>query len=105
MKWYGVGFSSWNSIKEQGIKLFSPREGDSYEVFERRPLHPVLIDYCAQDVSMLLILEDTIRRRIIRPLKNQEMIIIRESAERVRLSQTATWVGYGEQMALSTMCW
>ncbi len=43
-----------DSIKDAGRKLFAPEWGGSYDVWAQRPLHPVLIEYAANDVSLLL---------------------------------------------------
>jgi exonuclease 3'-5' domain-containing protein 1 len=37
-------------VKEAGIKLFAPERGGSYEVFNERPLQPMVQEYCVQDV-------------------------------------------------------
>lgn len=47
----------WKETKEEGIKLFSPGQGGTYAVFEERPLDPRILEYCAQDVSLLHQLE------------------------------------------------
>lgn len=41
---------AWNTFKEKGGQAFKPEKGGSYEVFNKRPLHPDLIIYCVQDV-------------------------------------------------------
>ncbi|RXW21863.1 hypothetical protein EST38_g3989 [Candolleomyces aberdarensis] len=47
----------WTQIKERGVALFSPRQGGSFEAFERRPLDPTIAEYSAQDVALLADLE------------------------------------------------
>ncbi|KAJ2922291.1 hypothetical protein H1R20_g14799, partial [Candolleomyces eurysporus] len=49
--------AEWTLIKERGVALFSPREGGSFEAFERRPLDPAIVEYSAQDVALLASLE------------------------------------------------
>lgn len=50
---------SWNErqacieTKQQGIALFAPEHGGSYEVFNMRPLPEELVIYCMQDVQYL----------------------------------------------------
>jgi exonuclease 3'-5' domain-containing protein 1 len=40
-------------IKDKGKSLFSPDRGGGYEVFEQRPLLPILVKYAAIDVEYL----------------------------------------------------
>ncbi len=40
---------------------FAPDKGGSYEVWRVRPLSPDLLNYCAQDVSMLFICYEKLR--------------------------------------------
>merc|ERR1712008_273366 len=46
-----------NDVKHLGKQIFSPDLGGSYEVWERRPLAQVLIDYAVADVQPLLALK------------------------------------------------
>ena len=41
--------------------MFAPELGGSYEVWRARPLHPQLLSYCAQDVSMLFCCYEKLR--------------------------------------------
>ncbi|KAI7107252.1 hypothetical protein KC340_g10494 [Hortaea werneckii] len=43
----------WKRTKEEGTKLFNPKIGGSYEVFNVRPLPQALVDYCVGDVQHL----------------------------------------------------
>jgi exonuclease 3'-5' domain-containing protein 1 len=36
--------------KEKGVALFAPERGGSYEVWNARPLDPLLVEYAASDV-------------------------------------------------------
>jgi exonuclease 3'-5' domain-containing protein 1 len=38
------------SVKKQGIKLLCPGKGGSYAVFDERPLQPIVLEHCVQDV-------------------------------------------------------
>lgn len=37
-------------VKNEGLQLFAPEKGGSYEVFNERPLQPRIEMYCVQDV-------------------------------------------------------
>ncbi|KAK4896328.1 hypothetical protein LTR27_005851 [Elasticomyces elasticus] len=43
----------WQTTKTEVVKMFDPKLGGSYEVFNIRPLPQILIDYCAGDVEVL----------------------------------------------------
>jgi exonuclease 3'-5' domain-containing protein 1 len=43
----------WRHVKERGSQLYDPNKGGSYEVFDERPLHPEIVQYCVQDVELL----------------------------------------------------
>lgn len=41
-------------IKEEGRRLFAPEFGGSFEVFDQRPIPPILLDYLITDTIVLL---------------------------------------------------
>jgi len=41
--------------KEKGGEYFVPEKGGSYDVWEVRPLNPLLVDYCAVDVKFFFL--------------------------------------------------
>ncbi|KAF2201488.1 hypothetical protein GQ43DRAFT_487132 [Delitschia confertaspora ATCC 74209] len=45
--------AAWKLAKDKGEKLFRPERGDTYEVFNTRPLSADIIAYCAGDVRFL----------------------------------------------------
>lgn len=44
---------NWMKAKQDGVNLFAPEKGGSYEVFNERPLPKKIRAYCVQDVSYL----------------------------------------------------
>jgi exonuclease 3'-5' domain-containing protein 1 len=94
--------AGWRQCKEAGLKLFLPSAGGSYEVFEQRPLDERLVMYCAQDVALLFHLEQAMRGGVG---KEWEAKILRESAGRVRASQSAVYNGKGPHMAMAPARW
>lgn len=45
-------------INDMGKNLFEPNNGGSYEVFQQRPLHPIILVYAAHDARYLLTLHE-----------------------------------------------
>ncbi|EDR10536.1 uncharacterized protein LACBIDRAFT_189721 [Laccaria bicolor S238N-H82] len=90
----------WEPVKEAGSRLFKPEFGGSYSVFEERPLDPRIVAYCAQDVTLLFALEETLRRSFGRFGSNWEDRIVAGSALRVSLAKGA-YEGKGRHMALA----
>jgi exonuclease 3'-5' domain-containing protein 1 len=101
----GLATPSWKMVKETGVALFAPEKGGSYEIFERRPLDTRIVYYCAQDVVLLLSLEETMRREIEVDSKRVDRFVYRESADRVEASQTVVHRGKRPHMALVTVRW
>lgn len=63
-------------IKERGRNFFSPEMGGSFDSWEQRPLHPLLLQYCAVDVRHFF--------RAYRVLEEQVHFAIRISEERIQ---------------------
>lgn len=49
----GLTKAEWKRRKDEVSKLFDPRKGGSYSVFNERPMAPEVRDYCAADVAHL----------------------------------------------------
>jgi exonuclease 3'-5' domain-containing protein 1 len=105
MRHFGLASASWTRIKDEGVSLFAPEKGGSYDVFEKRPLDPRIVQYCMHDVAFMLELESVMRGRLARSMNNWEAFIVRESAARVALSQTPSYNGNGPHMALASVKW
>ena len=84
-------------IKENGLKLFAPEKGGSYEVFLERPLRPEIVAYCAQDVLLLPPLLALYASRLT-PNKAGKIQAIVD--ERIKLSQSPSFNGKGKHMTL-----
>ncbi len=93
---------SWKSVKERGISLFAPEKGGSYEVFNERPMAKDLIDYCTQDVRYLPRLWAYYQSRLGADWARKVDIATKE---RVLLSQTPSYNGKGQHMALGPAGW
>ena len=54
----------WQSTKTEVAKMFDPKRGGSYKVFNIRPLPQILIDYCDGDVRVLPMLSAIYEKRL-----------------------------------------
>ena len=91
--------SEWRRIKEAGNRLFSPEKGGSYTIFERRPLDPRMIEYCAQDVALMFQLEAAMKRKIRGTGWEQRILL--GSSNRVAESKSSSYSGQGRHRAIA----
>lgn len=87
-------------VKEAGTKLFLPDKGGGYEVFNQRPLEPIVQEYCILDVVHMPALWNAYRRRVPPFWK---MMVKEAGEERVRESQEAGYEPNGEHKMYG--CW
>ena len=91
----------WKNVKHRGHRLFDPREGGRYEVFNDRPLSDEMLKYCVQDVSLLPQLWEVYNAKLELPWNAQwKGRVAEETKRRVDLSQSASYNGKGRHMAL-----
>ncbi|KAF7377524.1 3'-5' exonuclease domain-containing protein [Mycena sanguinolenta] len=96
---------SWAEVKEAGLLLFAPERGGEYEIFDKRPLAPELVKYCAQDVALLHELEMVLHQRIGTRGRNWEQRVRAESAVRVNFARLANYMPRGKDKALVPKNW
>jgi exonuclease 3'-5' domain-containing protein 1 len=96
---------NWARVKEAGLRLFAPECGGGYEVFQKRPLAPALVTYCAQDVALLHELEAVLHQRIGPRGKNWEQRVRAESAVRVGVARRADYAPNGKNKARVPKDW
>lgn len=72
----------WKKVKDEGLRLFQPDFGGSYEIFERRPLDPRIIAYSAQDVALLFELKRVLEARMGGLIPNWKSRVVKASAGR-----------------------
>jgi exonuclease 3'-5' domain-containing protein 1 len=89
-------------VKMNGLQLFAPERGGTYEVFNQRPIPNDIILYCAQDVQILPQLYAHYSSKITPTWKEK---MLSASRDRVALSQSATFNGKGRHMALAPLGW
>jgi exonuclease 3'-5' domain-containing protein 1 len=56
--------SQWQRTKKEVVKIFDPKLGGSYEVFNERPLPEILMSYCVGYIQLLPILSATYQSRL-----------------------------------------
>ncbi|KAF9558293.1 hypothetical protein CPC08DRAFT_709743 [Agrocybe pediades] len=93
--------SSVTQIKEDGLVLFLPEKGGSYEVFERRPLDPRIILYCAQDVAVLFQLEAVLESKIRGSLEGWHGRVVKASVKRVNEAHSRSYDGDGPHRTIA----
>ncbi|KAJ4146943.1 hypothetical protein LMH87_001497 [Akanthomyces muscarius] len=92
----------WKDCKETGIRLFAPERGGSYKVFNHRPMSKEILQYCVQDVHFMPRLWAYYNGKMT-PQWHQRAEI--ESKERVKLSQSPSYVSHGPHKALAPRGW
>ena len=60
----GPALQKWQSTKTEVVKMFDPKLGGSYEVFNTRPLPQILFDYRVGDVQVLPMLSTIYKKRL-----------------------------------------
>lgn len=45
--------AEWQSAKDGASRMYDPKKGRRYEIFNERPLYPDIVRYCAGDVFLL----------------------------------------------------
>jgi exonuclease 3'-5' domain-containing protein 1 len=93
----------WSRVKDEGIALFDPKRGGSYSVFEQRPLDPRILSYCAQDVSLIFMLEAALKRSFGPWGSNWLSRVTVASTRRVSEARSVVYAGKGRHRALAPM--
>ncbi len=83
--------------KEEGTMLFDPRRNGSYEVLNKRPLDPKILNHWSQDVAVLSSLWNVYVAKLSGPsgLGFLRHMVRKGSTDRVKLSQTAGYDSRG----------
>lgn len=79
---------AWKCIKDNGLKLFHPAKGGSYEVFNERPLDANVERYCILDVQFLPLLRNLYWGRLDSIWKQK---VVEETERRVQESQAPSY--------------
>ncbi|KAK3669791.1 hypothetical protein LTR78_010308 [Recurvomyces mirabilis] len=92
----------WKDGKERGKRLFDPKLGGGYAVFDERPLSAEIKTYCVQDVLHMPALRELYRAKLCDAWWRR---IEDETSARVRLSQGRSFNGQGMHMAEGPRSW
>lgn len=94
--------SKWQSTKTEVVKMFDPKLGGSYEVFNTRPLLQILMDYCVGDVQFLPMLSTTYGKRLSKGWTKEVRI---ESEKRVKESRGPKYSPRGRHNIFGPKSW
>jgi exonuclease 3'-5' domain-containing protein 1 len=94
--------SDWQSTKKEVVKMFDPKLGGTYEIFNARPLPQVLIDYCVGDVEFLPLLSTIFESRIDCHWSKKVQV---ETQKRLEESRSPDYKHHGRQKSLGPKSW
>lgn len=88
---------AWQETKYTAGRLYDPKRGGSYKVFNERPLRSDILEYCAHDVEVLASLWDEYSTKLRKPGYGCWRSMIRhETQQRIKLSQSSHYDGQAE---------
>ena len=86
--------ANWQRIKEVGSRLYDPKKGGRYEIFNERPMKPEIIQYCAWDVALLPGLYNVYNAKLRLPGQAFWQAQVRTATkDRIKLSQSPRYDG------------
>ena len=86
--------ADWQSTKESATRLYDPRKGGRYEIFNERPMKPEIIQYSAWDVALLPGLYSVYNAKLCLPGEAFWQAHVREATkDRIKLSQSPGYDG------------
>ena len=85
----------WLEIKKQTSRIFDPKKGGSYDIFNQRPINPQILTYCCHDVVHLPKLWSVYASKICRPDGNGfwRHMVRKATVDRIELSQSEHYDG------------
>jgi exonuclease 3'-5' domain-containing protein 1 len=91
--------AEWQRTKEGASRLYDPKKGGRYEIFNERPIRPEIVQYCAQDVALLPGLYNVYNAKLRPPDGGGAFwrVQVREATkDRIKLSQSPSYDGQAE---------
>ena len=84
----------WRRTKEGASRLYDPRKGGRYEIFNERPMRSEIVQYCASDVALLPGLYNVYNAKLCLPGAKFWQVQVREATKnRIKLSQSPGYDG------------
>lgn len=97
-----LALSQWQSTKKEVGKMFDPKLGGSYEIFNKRPLPQILIEYCIGDVQVLTILTTIYQSRLNDHWSEE---VLAETEKRLEDSRSPDYQPRGKQKIFGPRHW
>jgi exonuclease 3'-5' domain-containing protein 1 len=97
-----LALSQWQSTKKEVVKMFDPKLGGSYEIFNKRPLPQILIEYCIGDVQVLPILTTIYQSRLNNHWSEE---VLAETEKRLEDSRSPGYQPRGKQKIFGPRNW
>jgi exonuclease 3'-5' domain-containing protein 1 len=97
-----LALSQWQSTKKEVVKMFDPKLGGSYEIFNKRPLPQILIEYCIGDVQVLPILTTIYQSRLNNHWSKE---VLAETEKRLEDSRSPGYQPRGKQKIFGPRNW
>jgi exonuclease 3'-5' domain-containing protein 1 len=86
--------NAWELTKRNTRRLFDPAFGGRYDIFNERPIQPIIAEYCAGDVTLLPDLFNTYNDKLRQPNERfWEVRVLEATKERIKLSQSPRFDG------------
>jgi exonuclease 3'-5' domain-containing protein 1 len=86
--------AEWQRTKEGASRLYDPKKGGRYEIFNERPMRPEIVQYCARDVALLPGLYNVYNATLRLPGETFWHVQVREATkDRIKLSQSPGYDG------------
>lgn len=86
--------AEWQRTKEGASRLYDPRKGGRYEIFNERSTRSEIVQYCARDVALLPGLYNVYNAKLRLPGENFGQVQVREATkDRIKLSQSPGYDG------------
>ncbi|QKX62540.1 uncharacterized protein TRUGW13939_09701 [Talaromyces rugulosus] len=94
---------AWELTKSTTRRLFDPAFGGRYDIFNERPIQPMIVKYCAGDVTLLPDLFNAYNAKLCQPgNKFWELHVLEATQERIKLSQSPSFDGTSNTNARGT---
>lgn len=94
--------AKWQSTKMEVVKMFDPKHGGSYEVFNKTPLTQILVDYCIGDVRYLPVLSRIYEVRLSKHWSEKVRV---ETGKRLQESRRAGYKHKGKLKMFGPRVW